>query len=279
MCASSETELISSRAMTPRRKSLWTTIREARPARRGAISFVLVFVVWELVARYLTSEIFLAAPSKVVSAFFRLLSTGELQKHVTTSGMEFGLGFGLAAIIGISLGLVLATNNTAREYVDPLLAAMYAVPMLAITPLFILWLGIDISSKVAVIFLASVFSILINTMWGIRSADQNHIEVARSFGASTFQIFIKTLLPSAVPFIVAGLRLGVGRGIVAIVVAEFFGSRAGLGRLILQSAETFASDELFLAVAILALAGMASVTIIERVERRISPWRQIALRT
>jgi NitT/TauT family transport system permease protein len=141
--------------------------------------------------------------------------------------------------------------------------------------LFILWFGLGLFSKVVVVFLVAVFPVLVNTQAGVESTDEGLIETARAFSANQRQIFTKVLLPAAVPFIVAGLRLGIGRGLVGVVVAELFGARAGLGYLITVSSQIFDMGALFAATLILAGAGMVSTELIRVVERRIAPWRYV----
>jgi NitT/TauT family transport system permease protein len=139
-------------------------------------------------------------------------------------------------------------------------------------------MGIEMVSKVAVVFLLAVFPILVNTTAGIRSTDESLIEAARSFGATTPEIFRMVLLPAALPFIIAGLRLGIGRGIVAIFVGELFGAREGIGFLISISAQVFDIPALFVGVLILAIAGVVSVKVLTIAEVKIAPWRQFELR-
>jgi NitT/TauT family transport system permease protein len=192
-----------------------------------------------------------------------------------TSLQEFAAGFLLAAAAGVALGLLLATNDVLCDYVDPWISALYATPTVALVPLFILTLGIDLASKVAVVFLLAFLPIAINTATGLRSTERVYVEAARSFGATRGQIFTKVLLPAALPFIVAGLRLGIGRGLIGVVVAEFFGARAGLGYLIFTSSQLFDLASLWLAVFILAGTGVLAVVLLQRVERKLAPWRQV----
>lgn len=226
----------------------------------------------------MTSKLFFAPLSAVISAFRQLWASGELQRHMTVSFTELGLGFAIAAVVGIGIGTLIAMSNTVREHVDPLVNALYATPLVALSPIMILLLGIDIASKVAVVFLLAVFPILVNTTTGIKSTDESLIEAARSFEASTLQIFRLVLLPAALPFIIAGLRLGMGRGIVAIFVGELFGARAGIGFLIAISGQIFDIPSMFVGVVILAIAGVVSVTILEALERAIAPWRQFDIK-
>jgi ABC-type nitrate/sulfonate/bicarbonate transport system permease component len=144
--------------------------------------------------------------------------------------------------------------------------------------LFIFMFGIDAPSKMAVVFLLAIFPVVINTSTGIRSTDRIYIEAARSFCASRTQIFQKVLLPSALPFIVAGLRLGIGRGLVGVVIGEFIGARAGLGYLIFRSSQAFQVDAMWVGVFLLAGTGVVAVLVLQRVERRMAPWREFELK-
>lgn len=247
---------------------------------RGGLSLLGGLVLWELVARYVVkSTLIIVPPSHVVVAFADLLAQGELQTHVYVTGLEFVIGFALAAVVGIALGIVIGASNLARDVLDPWLSALYATPVVAFAPLFVVWMGIGLSSKVAVAFLLAVLPIAINTSAGIRTTDQNLVDVARSFAASRAQIFAKILIPYALAFIIAGLRLGVGRAIIGVVVAEFFGTRAGLGYLILTSSQLFDTSALFVSVVILAGVGVLSVVGLQKLERWLAPWRDFAVRT
>src|SRR5207253_3055685 len=155
---------------------------------------------------------------------------------------EFIVGFAVAAVVGVSLGIAIATSDRVRDFVDPWVSAVYATPTVALAPMFIFIFGIDAPSKMAVVFLLAVFPIVINTATGIRSTDQIYVEAARSFSASSPQIFSMVLNPSALPFIVAGLRLGIGPVLVGVVIGEFIGARAGLGYLIFRSSQGFQID-------------------------------------
>ena len=249
----------------------------APPLLRGAASIVVALIAWEIVARFLVhNTLFLAGPLSVAQKAAELWAAGELQANIWTSFLEFALGFGLSAVLGIAFGIVLANSRKTRQYVDAWISMMYATPLIALGPLFILWMGVGISSKIAIIFLTAVFPILINTVAGLTSTDPQLIEVARSFGASPFQVYQKIRLPAALPFIIVGLRLGVARALVGIVVAEFFGARAGIGFMILSSAQTFDTASMFLGIIILAATGVLSVEFLKWLEDRLAPWRKLA---
>ena len=239
----------------------------------GTLSVVGGLLLWELISRVLVANaLFLAAPSQIAVAIYDLAMTGELWHHVGVSAAEFAVGYVIASVLGIALGLAMASSVTAKQALQPWVSGLYATPTIALAPLFILWFGIGIWSKVIVVISLVLFPVAINTEAGLRTTSERLIEMLRSFGASQRQIFFKVSLPSAVPFILAGLKLGIGRGLIAVVVAELFGSRAGLGRLISQSADAYNMPELFAGVVVLAIAGIVMTAGFGWLEKRLVPW-------
>jgi NitT/TauT family transport system permease protein len=239
----------------------------------GTLSVLCGLVLWELISRFIVDNaLFLAAPSQIAVALYNLAVAGELWKHIKISAQEFALGYAIAAFLGIALGFAMASGDTMKRALQPWVSALYATPTLALAPLFTLWLGIGIWSKVLVVVFFVMFAVAINTETGLRTTSERLIEMLRSFGATRRQIFFKVSLPSAVPMILAGLKLGIGRGLVGVVVAELFGSRAGLGRLISQSADAFNMPELFVGVVVLAAAGIVMTAGFGRLEKRLVPW-------
>jgi NitT/TauT family transport system permease protein len=239
----------------------------------GALSVIGGLLIWEVLSRFLIANaLFLAAPSQIAVAIYRLAASGELWHHVAVSAAEFAVGYVIASAIGIALGLAMASSATAKRALQPWVSGLYATPTIALAPLFILWFGIGIWSKVLVVIFLVTFPVAINTEAGLRTTSERLIEMLRSFGATPRQIFLKVSLPSAVPFILAGLKLGIGRGLIGVVVAELFGSRAGLGRLISQSADAFNMPELFAGVVILAFAGIVMTAGFGWLEQRLVPW-------
>jgi ABC-type nitrate/sulfonate/bicarbonate transport system permease component len=245
---------------------------------RGLASLLVVAAAWEIAGRSGRWPLILAPISDVWSKFLQLVGSGELAKDVAVSLNEFIVGFAVAAVFGILLGIIIASSKAAKDLIDPWVSAVYATPTVALAPLFIFVFGIDAPSKMAVVFLLAVFPIVINTATGMTSTDQVYIEAARSFSANKVQIFTKVLIPSALPFIVAGLRLGIGRGLVGVVVGEFIGARAGLGYLIFKSSQGFQIDAMWVGVFLLAGTGVVAVSILQRIERRMAPWREFELK-
>jgi NitT/TauT family transport system permease protein len=239
----------------------------------GILSVLTGLLLWELASRFLVANaLFLAAPSQIFMAIAALAKSGELWRHISISGIEFALGYAIASVLGVAIGFAMAESATAKRVLQPWISGLYATPTIALAPLFILWLGIGIWSKVLVVIFLVLFPVTINTEAGLRTTSERLIEMLRSFGATPRQIFFKVSLPSAVPFILAGLKLGIGRGLIGVVVAELFGSRAGLGRLIAQSADAFNMPELFAGVVVLAAAGIGLTAGFSWLENRLVPW-------
>ena len=239
----------------------------------ATLSVVGGLLLWEIISRlFVNNALFLAAPSQIAVAIYNLAVTGQLWHHLAISAAEFALGYSIASVLGIALGLAMASSVTMKQALQPWVSGLYATPTIALAPLFILWFGIGIWSKVIVVISLVLFPVTINTEAGLRTTSERLIEMLRSFGATRRQIFLKVSLPSAVPFILAGLKLGIGRGLIGVVVAELFGSRAGLGRLISQSADAFNMPELFAGVVVLAVAGIVMTAGFGWLEKRLVPW-------
>ncbi len=245
-----------------------------RALRRGLTSFIILLVGWELIGRFvLTNQVFAVPFSAVVQSASEMWGRGELQTNIAASLTAVAYGMVLAMIIGILIGVAMGASTAFREYVEPLLTAFYATPLVAMAPILILWFGIGIASKIAVVFLMAIFPIAINTSAGIRNTDREYLEVAYAFRASRLQAVWKVMIPAAIPFVVTGLRLAVGRAIVGVVVGELFGARAGLGFLIFTAGQTFDTPSLFVGVITLAFIGMGLTLGIRAVEDRISGWK------
>jgi NitT/TauT family transport system permease protein len=276
MSGSTEELHVATPVVAPRVEPAAPPPSSAAPRRSylaGVLSVAGGLVLWEFLSRVVVANpLFLAAPSQIVSAIYGLARNGQLWQHASVSALEFAIGYVIASLLGIIAGLGMARSATVKQALQPWMVGLYATPTLALAPLFILWFGIGIWSKVLVVILLVFFPVAINTEAGLRTTSERLIEMLRSFGASERQIFFKVSLPSAVPFILAGLKIGIGRGLIAVVVAELFGSRAGLGRLISASADAFNMPELFAGVVVLALAGITLTAGFTWLEARLVPW-------
>ena len=179
----------------------------------------------------------------------------------------------LAIGIGIPLGLILGTSRTLRLFIDPPLMAIYATPRLALLPIIVVWLGIGLASKIAVVFLGAVFYVLINTMAGVSDTDQRLVRAAKSFGANRFDIFSRIILPSALPAVMIGVRLGIGRGVLGVIVGEMFSSEAGLGNKIMTYGEAVRIDHLLVYTLFVSLCGFLMTTGARLLEERLRSCR------
>jgi len=168
---------------------------------------------------------------------------------------------------------MMGLSRLARDLLDPPLMALYIAPNLILLPIIIVWLGIGMSSKVAIVFLGAVFPILINTMTGVREADPNLIRVARAFGGSRADVFLRVQLPSTVPSILLGIRLAVGRGVLGVIVAELFASQAGIGHQIMTYGQAMRIDRLLVYVFAVSLFGYVLTLFVRSLEDRFQAWR------
>jgi NitT/TauT family transport system permease protein len=233
---------------------------------------VVVLIVWELYGRSVNPTLF-TYPTAVASAFVELVSKGELQRYLLQSLEVFLYGFALAVVVGIPLGILLARSTTLSLALEPYLHAIYSTPTVAFIPLIILWFGFRVPAKVVIVFLFMVFPILLNTQQGVKNLNPDLLEVARSFCSNERRLWGDLIIPSALPFILAGINLAIGRGLVGMVVAEFFTSVAGLGYMIVQYANSFETAKLFVPIVVLMALGAILIGLIKVIERKIAPWQ------
>ena len=260
-------------------------IRGVQPPRRGGfrlsdhpnvirVTTVGVFLlVWEVYGRSL-NPIFLSYPLAILSAAVELITSGELLAALLKSLQGLAIGFSLAVVVGITLGILMGRYRTLYYALDPFVVALYATPGVALIPLIMLWFGLGLQAKIVIIFEACFFPIVLNTFAGVRNVSRANVDVARAYGASERQILRLVLLPSALPFIMAGIRLAVGRGVIGMVVAEFFTSLSGIGSLIIIYSNAFATAKLFVPVITLSLLGVSLTALAQHLERRMAPWKE-----
>jgi NitT/TauT family transport system permease protein len=241
----------------------------------GGLSVGVFLMIWELVGNTFgwINPMFMSAPSLIVAAAYEMFRTGEIYNDLYVSGVEFIGGYLLAAAVAIPFGLMVGWYKRASYVFDPFINAMNATPRVALLPLVIIWLGIGIMSKVGIIFLGAVFSILINTRDGVKTTPLNLLTAARSFGASEWMVFKTVVFPSTIPFILTGLRLAVGRALVGVLVGELYAATAGIGFMITVAGATFQTDKVFVGVLIFALSGMVGMELLSKLERRFDKWR------
>ena len=209
----------------------------------------------------------------IAKAGFDLFSSGEIYNDLYVSGIEFFWGYVLSVAVAIPFGIGVGWYKKLSYLFDPFINAMNATPRVALLPLIIIWLGIGIPSKVGIIFLGAVFPMLINARDGAKTTPQNLLNAARSFGASEWQIFKSVVFPSTVPFILTGLRLGVGRALVGVLVGELYAATAGIGFMITVAGATFQTDKVFVGILVFAITGVILTAVLDRSERRFDKWR------
>jgi ABC-type nitrate/sulfonate/bicarbonate transport system permease component len=241
----------------------------------GTSAVVLFLTVWELVGNVLgmINPMFMSAPSLIFKAAVQMFSSGEIYNDLYVSGLEFAWGYFLSVAVGVPFGIACGWYKKFAYIFDPFINAMNATPRVALLPLVIIWLGIGILSKVGIIFLGAVFPILINARDGVKTTPYNLLTAARSFGASEWQIFKSVVLPSTLPFILTGLRLGVGRALIGVMVGELYAATAGIGFMITVAGATFQTDKVFVGVRIFAISGMIAMELLTRLESRFDKWR------
>jgi len=237
------------------------------------ITLVIVLTSWEIAGRYV-NPLFLAPPSAIVEAFVELLRSGELATALFTSLTAFFLGVALSIVVGISVGVAMGRIRIVEYVLEPYVIALYSTPSIALIPLFILWFGVGLMSKVIIVFTLSVFIVIINTFTGVKNLSQSVVDIGTAFGANERQVFQKIVLPAALPFIMTGLRLAVGRAILAMIIAEFFTSISGLGGMIVKYGNFFATAKMFVPIIVVSLLGVCAVGFIKYLERKLAPWKE-----
>ena len=234
---------------------------------------VLVFLgLWEWLGRDV-NPVFGSYPSAIALAFMDLARNGQLLAALSQSLQPFALGYALAIVIGVPVGLVIGRFRTAEAAFGIYVTAGFAMPLVALVPLLILWLGLGFKVKVAVVFLMSIFPICINTWLGVKAVPKTLIEVGKSLVASDAVILRRIVLPATLPYIMAGIRLAVGRAVVAMVIAEFFTTISGLGAIIINSANNFDTATMFVPIIVLMVLAIGLNGLIGLVERIVAPWQ------
>ncbi|SED33117.1 NitT/TauT family transport system permease protein [Rhizobiales bacterium GAS191] len=240
----------------------------------GAGAILLVLALWEFCWRMgFISPLFFSGPSAIARKFVELAGSGKLGENLAYTGINFLIGFVLALIVGVPLGIMLGWYRRLLLFFDPLITALYATPRIALYPLFIIWFGIGSSSKIFIVFLSAVLPILVNTIAGVRNIDPDLLKAARAYCASDRQIFTTVALPSSVPFILTGVRQAIAHGLIGVIIAELFAGSEGIGFMISYAGQIYATDELLVGVLCVTVAGMVLTYLAERVQRHFQRWR------
>jgi ABC-type nitrate/sulfonate/bicarbonate transport system permease component len=235
-------------------------------------SVVLVLLVWQLCGPFI-NPLFGTYPTAIVAAFWKLVGSGKLAAALSDSLRPFAAGYALAIVVGVPLGLLIGRFRVLEAAIGIYVTAGFAMPLVALVPLLVLWLGLGFAVKVAIIFLMSVFPICINTWLGVAAVPKTLIEVGKSFVAPNHVILRRIILPATLPYIMAGVRLAVGRAVVAMVIAEFFTSISGLGAIIQTSANNFDTATTFVPIIIIMLLAVSLNFLVGAIERWVAPWQ------
>ncbi len=237
----------------------------------GVVGF---FIIWEIASKlHLASPILISSPEAVLNAELSLFTSGSIYPHLIQSLQEIFIGLALAIFLGVILGILIGRFGRLEKITHPLIYSLYATPAIVIFPLILIWLGFSIWTKVAIVFLASVFPIIINTSSSVKNLDPNFVRLGRSFEASEFDIFRSITIPSSLPFIISGIRIAIPRSITGMVVGEFFVSNQGLGHLVSYYGATFQTDKFLAVVFIIIVLSMFSIAIIGFFEKKTQEWK------
>ena len=231
----------------------------------------LILVAWQIFGPFV-NPIFFTYPTQIAAAFYQTTVSGELPYYLVQSLEVMIYGLIIAIVVGIPLGIAMARIRWIDWSLDLPINALYATPLVALVPLLVLWFGIYLKAKIIVVFLFAVFPILINTYQGVRECDKNMLEVAQSFRSSEWRTWQDVLLPFAMPYIIAGIRLAIGRGLIGMIIAEFYTTITGLGFMITKYANQFAMDKTFVPVLVLMILGVTLTSLLKWVGRRLAPW-------
>ena len=236
---------------------------------------ILFLLTWEITSRLsLIKPILISSPTRIIDSAVWLFAHG-FAEDIAISLLEFTIGYVLAVLIAIPLGLAMGWYPRFNAIIDPFAQALNATPRVALVPVIIIWLGIGLSSKVAVVFLGAFFPILLGAVSGVRATDELLLKCGRSFGATDRQIFRTIVLPSSVPWLITGMRVGVGRAVVGVVVAELIAATAGIGHMMAVAGATFQTDKVFVGILLLAGFGALTSSILQRIESRFQAWKVI----
>jgi len=236
------------------------------------VSLLGILLLWEGYGRT-TNPILFTYPTAIAHATIDMIADGTLLMALSQSVSVLVTGFVLGILVGIALGLLTGRSTVAAALLDIPITALYATPIVALIPILVLWFGFGTSAKVVVVLLFTIFPVLINTRRGVREVDPRLVEVARSFCSTESRLWIDLVLPSALPFVMTGIRLAIGRALVAVIIAEFYTAVSGLGYLIVSNAHSFQTARVFVPVIVLMALGVVSTGLLEMAEARISPWR------
>lgn len=238
--------------------------------------FALIIAFWEVVVVQLkwVGAAYLSPPSAIAFRIDEMIRIGYLQENITFSVQNFVMGYIFAAGIGLPFGLMMGSIRAMDRLLSPFVWAFYSTPRITLQPIIVIWLGFGWESKVLIIFLTAVFPILVNAMAGVQTVDQSLLRAGRVFGASRLHMYTKIILPSTLPFVLTGLRLGISRGLVGMIVGEMFGSSLGLGHIVARAATVFDTTTALSGTIVVVVLANIAMALFLYLERRLVPWQK-----
>jgi sulfonate transport system permease protein len=235
------------------------------------VSLAIALTLWEIAAWNVDPVLF-TSPTKVAAAAYHMILSGELWTYLWPSLVVLAIGFALAVVFGIAIGLLLARFWVLDVALNVYITFLYSIPSVALVPLIVLWAGFETTAKVIILFLFAFFPMVINTYQGVKSVDPKLLEVGRAFRCSEGQLWAHIVLPAALPFIVTGLRLALGRALIGMVLADLYTAISGIGYLIVRTASTYQVDKMFVPIVTLGLLGVTFTGLLRLAERYVAPW-------
>lgn len=248
--------------------------REFQERLVSLFSPLLLLILWELLVQFQILDFrFFSKPSTIAGYFWNMIRTGELLNHVNASLVRIGIGFLMGCVPGILLGIIMGLSRIVRAGINPMIAATFPIPKIAILPLILLIFGLGEQSKYVIVAIGTFYFALINTMTGVMNIDKIYLDVGKNFGASRVNIWRTVALPGALPMIFAGVKLGWGVALLLIVAAEFVGAKSGIGFLIWNSWQVFSIEQMFVGLIVISGIGFTSFLILDEVEKVVVPWK------
>ena len=235
------------------------------------VSLVIVLLLWQWVGIN-SSPVLFTTPTAVAVAAVQMIASGELWAYLAPSLLVLALGLVVSVFTGVATGLVLARFWILDVAIGPYITFLYSTPAVALVPLIVLWAGYQLAAKTIILILFAFFPVAINTYQGVKNVDAKLLEVGKSFRCNERQLWVHIVLPAALPFIIAGLRLAVGRGLIGMVLADLYTAISGIGYLIVRNASVYRVDRMFVPIVTLGLLGILFTTTVTLIERRVVPW-------
>lgn len=253
--------------------SKWRALTRGRGVKKllPVVSVLVFLTIWQIVGARI-NPILLATPSAVGQAFVDINREGLLWPAFSRAMEVLVVGLGIAGVAGIAIGVLMGRSDTAYRTLNPYVAFFQATPLIALTPLVVIWFGIGFQSEVAVTVLLAVWSVIINTSEGVRNTPESLLDMARIYQASERSVIRQIALPHAIPYMFAGLRIALAKGMIGVIIAEMDVSLKGLGGLVEDFGNSFQTARLLAAIITSSCVGVIGTIVLELVRRRVAPW-------